>query len=247
MSARVRPRTSQRRSPPNTMANTIARSRWVRSAAMQRVDLGWGEDLRERARHPHQRHLLAASAPPAGREPPRHRVRAHRRVTTSDQVRVEARDRRQAPGDRAGRQPRLAVADPHHRAVAALMGEEVEHICGHDLGRVLVDHTEEGLQVMRDRPKRVRPGPARHERQVRVDQRITQFETGLTTARRGPDQARKGAHPCMILAASEIHGDTRWITRVLGVQGRVHMHDLYGTDGVRNQRRAGIVRHAVLH
>jgi hypothetical protein len=70
-------------------------------------------------------------------------------------------------------------------------------------------HTEEGLQVMCDGPQRVRPGPAGDQRKVGVDQRITQFEAGLTTARRGPDQAREAAHPRTIPAASEIHGDTR--------------------------------------
>jgi hypothetical protein len=118
------------------MANTIARSRSLRSAAMSALTSA-GEDLREHARHPHQRHLLAASAPPASREPTRYRVGPHRRVTPGDQVRVQARDRRQAPGDRAGRQPPLAVADPNHPAVTTLMGEEVEHICGDDLAGCL--------------------------------------------------------------------------------------------------------------
>jgi hypothetical protein len=62
---------------------------------------------------------------------------------------------------------------------------------------------------MRDSPQRVGPGPAGDERQVGVDQRITQREAGLTTGRRASDQTREPAHPRMIPAASEIHGDTR--------------------------------------
>lgn len=48
------------------------------------------------------------------------------------------------------------------------------------------------------RPSQGRSRPADHP-----------VRSGLTTARRGPDQAREAAHPRTIPAASEIHGDTR--------------------------------------
>lgn len=35
-----------------------------------------------------------------------------------------------------------------------------------------------------------------------------------------PDQTRKLVHLTMLPTASEIHGDTRWIIRVLDVQGQ---------------------------
>jgi hypothetical protein len=59
------------------------------------------------------------------------------------------------------------------------MREEVEHIGGDHLGRLVVGHREEGLQIMGDRPQRVRAGPAGDELEVGIDQRITQREAGL--------------------------------------------------------------------
>jgi hypothetical protein len=103
----------------------------------------------------------------AGGQPLRHRVRLDRRVASGHQVRIEARHRRQPTGDGAGRQPRLAVGEPDHRAVAALVGEELEDIGGNDGDRVLVDDGEERLQVEGDRPQGVRSGPTRHELQDR--------------------------------------------------------------------------------
>ena len=54
------------------------------------------------------------------------------------------------------RQPRLAIRHPHHRAVTSLPREEVEHVHRGDLDRVFRHHGEEGLQVKRHRPGRVR-------------------------------------------------------------------------------------------
>jgi hypothetical protein len=76
------------------------------------------------------------------------------------------------------RQTRLTVADPHHGPVAPLVGDEVEDVGGGDLNRLLVDDGEERLQIVGDRPHRVRPRPPGHERQVRVDDRIAQRAAG---------------------------------------------------------------------
>src|SRR5262249_61528950 len=65
-----------------------------------------------------------------GSQTPRHRADLHRRIPPGDQVRIQARHRRQAAGDRPCRQPRLPVSQPHHRAVAALVSQELEHIGG---------------------------------------------------------------------------------------------------------------------
>ena len=182
----------------------------------QRGHLGRAEDLGERARHPHQRHLPTAATPTTSRQATRHRVRGDRRIAPGDQVRVEARDRRQATGDRAGRQPELAIADPDNRAVATLVGDEGEHIrCDHT-DRVLVDEAEARLQIMGDHPQRVRPGPPRDEQQVRVDKRIAQRVPGLPTRGQGSDQAREHVHPSMLQPTCGRHGDATWITRVLG-------------------------------
>ena len=112
------------------------------------------------------------------------------------------------------------------------MGQEVEHVRGDDLGRLLVDHDRRTSSGHGHSPQRVRPGPAGDERQIGVDQRITQHKAGLTSRRRRPHQAREAAHPRMIPAASEIHGDTRWITRVLGDKGHPKRDATSGTgDG----------------
>lgn len=83
------------------------------------------------------------------------------------------------------------------------MREEREHVrCGH-LDRVPIHDGEERLQVMRDRPQRVRTGTPSDERQVRIDQRITQLETGLTTGVRRTDKTRREAHRNMLPAPNE--------------------------------------------
>jgi hypothetical protein len=103
--------------------------------------------------------------------------------------------------------PDSPSGDPDHRAVAALGGDEVEDVRGDDLDRVLVDDREERLQIMGDRPQRVRPRPTGHERQVRINQRVTQREASLPASTRGSDQARERVHPHMLPTASEMHGD----------------------------------------
>ena len=192
---------------------------WWRSTE-ERGHLGGREDLRQRPWHPHQRHLPAPAATPPCRQATRHRVRGHRRVAAGDEVGVEARDRRQTPGDRARRQPGLAIRDPHHRPVAALIRDELEHIGRGDVDGILVDDREERLQIMDDRSQRVRTRPARDKRKVGVHQRIAQRVAGLPTGRRGSDQARELVHPGLLQPASERHGDATWIIRVLGGRGR---------------------------
>ena len=90
---------------------------------------------------------------------------------------------------------------------APLVGDEVEDVSADD--------------VVDDRSQRVRPGPASHERQVRIDERIAQRVAGRPTRSRGSDQARELVHPRMLPAPPERHGDTRWIIRVLGGRGQV--------------------------
>ena len=60
------------------------------------------------------------------------------------------------------------------------MTDEAEHVGRHNLGRGLADHREERLQIIRDGPQRVRPRTTRHEREIGIDQRFTQRETGFT-------------------------------------------------------------------
>jgi hypothetical protein len=82
--------------------------------------------------------------------------------------------------DRARRQTGLAVRHPHHCPVAALMGQELEHVRRPHGHRVLRHDREEHLQIERHRPQRVRPAPARDELEIAVDERIAERVTGLT-------------------------------------------------------------------
>ena len=171
----------------------------------------------------------ASTRPAARRQATRHRIRAQRRVTTSDHIRVEPRHRRQPPRDRPRRQPRLAIAQADHRAVAALMSQELEHIRRRHLDRILADHREERLQIERHRPQRVRPRPTRDELQITIHQRITQLETGITTSSQRTNQTRRKAHPPRLPAHPDRVADVRKITRVLG--------DLLGRQGAPERGR----------
>ena len=99
------------------------------------------------------------------------------------------------------------------------MSEELEHVDRRDIHRCLVDHREERLQVVRDRPQRVRPAPPANELEIPIHDRITQHVTGLARGRHRPNEDRKGAHPATLPAALERIADAVRITRVLGVQG----------------------------
>ena len=88
--------------------------------------------------------------------------------------RVETRDRRHRPCDRPSRQSRLAVADPHHPAIAALMGQEVEDVGRDHLDRLLVDHAEEASSDRRPPPAACWHAAASDELEIRVHERITE-------------------------------------------------------------------------
>ena len=171
--------------PPRRRAGLIAAS------ARLPVPLLLG--LRLAARRP-RRAVLSATRPPAASAGPRHRVDLHRGITPRDQVRIQARHRRQPPGDRPRRQPRLPVRQPDHRPVPPLIGQEVEHIRRGDRHRALRDDSEERLQVESHRPQRVRPAPARHELQIPVHQPVTEAVTHLARPRHETRKTREAAH-----------------------------------------------------
>ncbi len=97
------------------------------------------QDPRQGARHLHQRHSARPLRPalPPGQQATRHRAGPHRRIPAGGQIRIQARQRRQPPGDRPRRQPRLPVSQPHHAVVPALMGQELEYVDGRHSDRVL--------------------------------------------------------------------------------------------------------------
>ena len=161
------------------MACTIARSRSVRSAAIN-ASTSAGSKIRGRRRTAaNQRHhaTLAPMAALTRRQTARHRVRRHADVAARHQIAIQARHRSQPTLDRRRRQPRATVGDPHHvlraRVRALLDRDELEHIPRGHLGRLLADQREEHLQVMRIRPHRVRTRPSRRELQERVEQLMT--------------------------------------------------------------------------
>ena len=196
----------------------------------QPVRLGRRQDSRQRAGHPHQRRQprLACAALAAGGQPTRHRIPGHSRVAARDCVRVETRHRRQSPGDRARRQTGLPIAQPNHGAVAALLREELEHVSRRDISRVLPDNGEERLQIERNRPKRVRPSPARNELQIPIDQRMTEPIPHPAQHTRRAHQQRETSHD-RTLAAPE--PTARYDTNLTGVLG-----DLGAEGGGREAR-----------
>jgi hypothetical protein len=133
----------------------------------------------------------------AQRQPARHRVTHHRRVTAYQQVLIQTSDGGQATLDRAGRQTPFAVLDAHHRRAAsrlALRRDERQHVGGVDLNRVLADDREEDLQIERARQHRVRPRPRRDQLQERIQQRMPHTNNLATIAYRRADQTRIEAH-----------------------------------------------------
>ena len=112
-SSRRSPSTSQRRSPPSSIACTIARSRSVRSAAIN-ASTSAGSRIRGRRRTPRTSGTdpaVAAMTALARRQAPRHRIRRH--LAPGDQIAIETRHRSQSALDRRRRQPRAAIRDPH--------------------------------------------------------------------------------------------------------------------------------------
>ena len=171
----------------------------------QCIDVSGRQDLRQCPGHPHQRRRLDPTTTPTSGESLRHRIRLDRRVASGHQIRVEARHRRQSTGDGAGRQPRLAVGDPHHGAIASLVGQELEYVGRHDVDRVLVDDREERFQIVGHGPQGVRSDPSRHELEIGLDERFAQSETGLSGRRGRADQDGEGAHPGMLSALNRMH------------------------------------------
>ncbi len=161
----------------------------------QCVDLAGRENLRQRPGHPHQRHRQDPTTTPAGGQPLRHRVCLDGRVAPGHQIRIEARHRRQPTGDGAGRQSRLAIGEPDHRAVAALVSEELEDIGRNDGDWVLVDDGEERLQVEGDRPARcsVWPDPPRTPDRNRSADDPTRIGSLLWKMTCGPGRERSSS------------------------------------------------------
>ena len=196
-SSRRRPSTSQRRSPPSTIAATIARSRWVRSAAVSWSTSVGLRILGQLAGPPRQRHSLAGSGTlSTGGQAARHRVRAD--VAPDLQVGEEAADGRQPPGHGAGRHPArllLGVDRLHHRclsASAALGGDEPEHVGGPDHCRWLTNDGEEHLQVVGRGEHGVGSTTALEELQILIQQRHAQPHHRLTGRPSRTDQTRIG-------------------------------------------------------
>ena len=184
----------------------------------QLVGLGRRQDRRQRAGHSHQRgqpRPARATLPPR-RQTTRHRIACHARVTARDRIGIEARHRRQPPGDRARRQTRLPVTEPDHAAIAALLREELEHIRRRNLPRAHPDDSEERLQIERHRPQRVQPSPTSHELQIPVDELITEPIPHLARHSCRAHQERETSHERTLAARpTPARYDTK-ITRVLG-------------------------------
>ena len=87
------------------------------------------------------------------------------RVTTRNEIGVEARHRRQPASDRARRQTRITISQPDHDPIPALLGQELEHIQWRHRHRIAIDDREEHLQIERHRAHRVRAtAPATNSR-----------------------------------------------------------------------------------
>ena len=174
-SSRRNPTTSQRRSPPSSIASTMARSRRVRSAA---INASTSSGLITRGR---VRGARISGTPRTARWPGRRSarprgtgLRSHPGVAPNDQVLIEPRDRGQPTLDGARRQPRLPVLDPHDRRATpgrALALDEGQHVGRGHGGRVPVDDREEHLQVERGGQHGVPPSAARDELQKCIEER----------------------------------------------------------------------------
>ena len=131
----------------------------------QRVDLGRGQDPRQRPRRRAPTAPPAAdgtapggsAAPAAPGSPPHHRGPAGTRTTPTRSTTAGAPSR---PTPRPARRPDPpAAARPLAGAAGALRSDERQHVRRLDLRRRLADHREEHLQVKRRRQHRVRPAP----------------------------------------------------------------------------------------
>ena len=190
---------------------------------------------RSSARHPSARGCgadrgppLTHGQPPAGDGAPGGRQAAHA---------VTARRRAARPIDSAGR-ARGASSHPdaglrrREQAgvirviavkstfrlgpVAALMSEELEHVCWPHGHRIHLEHGEEPVQIERHRPHRVRPAPPSDKLEIAVHERISQRISGAhrRARRTGPDTGT-GSSPHAHSPLRSCRGCPK-ITRVLG-------------------------------
>ena len=142
------------------------------------IDLVRVDHPRKSPRRPNQRdaaHRSLSGTPHC--QPARHRVAGHASVVADDQILIQASNRRQPTLNRARRQPRFAVLDPHHLQTqpgSALSLDERQNVGGVDRDRVLADDRKEHLQVVGRRQHRVRSRSRRHQLQVLVKQPVTQ-------------------------------------------------------------------------
>ncbi len=161
----------------------------------QRIDCDRRQHPRQRSRGTDQRHptVAAPSAAAPRRQTGRNRVACDAGVTASRQIRIQAAHARQSTGDRARRQTRLAVLQPHHPVAEArfsLLSQEREHVRRGPLGRRLGDTPEEDLQLRRHRQPGIDPGSRRNEGQVLIQQRMPERDRRQLRPTLVTDQAR---------------------------------------------------------
>ena len=176
------------------MAWAIARSRSVRSPRHERLDLVWVFKMRGRRLEPdpadqRSANLAAGLTVAPGGQTPWHRIGHDTGVTSDDEIAIEARHRGQTPLDGRGRQPRLAVGDPHHvlgtGPRAPLGRHEAEHVLRGHLGGLFADDPEEDAQVMGIGPHGGRPAvDLRRTPRTRRPARGRPGTRGIPSARR---------------------------------------------------------------
>ena len=159
----------------------------------QGVGLLWVDHPRQRARGADQRYPSHRAAGTTGRQSLRHGV--SRNDTADDQVLEQPGDRGQPPLDRARRQTRLTILDPHHLRPTSrlpLGGDERQHVGTGDLLGHLGHLREKHLQIERRGQHRIRPRPGSDHLQVVVEQPMPQPRDTATTDR--ANQARHKHH-----------------------------------------------------
>ena len=128
------------------MACTMARSRSVRRAAIERGQLLGIQDARQAAHRPHQRLAPHLAPTLASRQASRDRVRLYSHIPAGDQIAVERRDRGQTPADRRADSPdsrseiRTTFSDPGPGAivlanVSDAAGETAPALVAHQFGK----------------------------------------------------------------------------------------------------------------
>ncbi len=186
----------------------------------QRIDLGRLQDRRQRPWRAHQRCSSVRARPFPVRQPSRHRVRIH--LPACQQEAEQPRDRRQPALDRASRQPRLAIDQPDHTTIAALVGDEAQHVARRDLARFLRNNGEEHLEVVTGRQRRVRPSTRRHKIEIAIHLLLTEPQTRSTSAIGLANQHRNPRHRTTSTiertAQPSASRNPRWITGIWGIR-----------------------------